>query len=116
MPCQPGPTRRRARRNTSASASRAPARATTSHSSGGMASSTAPAAENTVVNSTGNGFHDGPPVVSRSRCATSRPHTIQDQGSYVGAEGSRRESAASARHAGISLRIPARSPARGETV
>ena len=76
----------------------------------------APVTENTVVNSTGNGFHDGPPVVSRSRCATSRPHTIHDHGSYVGTDGSSSDSAARARHAGISLRIPARWPARVETV
>ena len=34
-----------------------------------------------VVRSTGSGFHDGPPVVSRSRPPISRPHTSQAHGS-----------------------------------
>src|SRR3954451_14069922 len=44
---------------------------------------------------TGSGFHDEPPVVSRSRCATSLPHTIHDHESCVGTDGSVSEIAAS---------------------
>ena len=46
-----------------------------------------PNSEKTVVNSTGSGFHDGPPVVCRSRWTISRPQTIQAHGSYVGVLG-----------------------------
>ena len=35
----------------------------------------------TVVKIAGNGFHDGPPVVCRSRWTISRPHTSHDHGS-----------------------------------
>ena len=45
--------------NTIAIAITAPARATISHRSGWALPNTA----NTVVNSIGSGFHDGPPVV-----------------------------------------------------
>src|SRR4051794_29764669 len=56
-----------------------------------------PNSENGVVNSTGSGFHDDPAVVSRLRCATSRPHTIQDHESCVGTDGPASDSAARAR-------------------
>jgi hypothetical protein len=36
---------------------------------------------------TGNGFHEGPPVVCRSRSTISRPQTIHAHGSYVGVDG-----------------------------
>ena len=60
------------------SESSAPARAIQSHSIGARS---APRSENGVVNSTGSGFHDGPPSVTRSRCAISRPHMIHAHGS-----------------------------------
>ena len=40
-----------------------------------------PKIENGTVNSIGNGFHDGPPSVTRSRWRISRPQRIQAQGS-----------------------------------
>ncbi len=76
--------------NTPASASRPPARATISHSAGAAP----PASANGVVNSTGNGFHDGPLEVSSAKCPLSRPHTIHAQGSKASAHGSSSESAA----------------------
>ena len=59
-------------------ASSAPARATRSHSTGAVSS---PNTEKTVVNTTGSGFHDGPPSVRRSRWAISLPHRIHAHGS-----------------------------------
>jgi hypothetical protein len=56
-----------------------------------------PKTDHTVVNRTGSGFHDEPADVSRSRCATSLPHTIHDHESCVGTDGSKSESAASAK-------------------
>jgi len=76
-----GPARRRARRKAIASASRPPARATTSHRSGGSPASILLRGPNSVVKKTGSGFHDGPPVVSRLSRATSLPQTIHAQGS-----------------------------------
>ncbi len=55
----------------------APARATTSHRSGAAC----PNGANAVVNTTGNGFHVGPPVVCRLMWTISRPHTIHAHGS-----------------------------------
>ena len=63
--------------NVIATATSAPARATTSHRSG----EALPNSENTVVKITGSGFQVGPPVVTRSKCAISLPQTSQDQGS-----------------------------------
>ena len=40
-----------------------------------------PTSENGAVNRIGSGFHDGPSVVTRSRCMTSRPQMIQAHGS-----------------------------------
>src|SRR3954454_24389309 len=80
-------------RYANATASSAPARTTTSHSPG---ATSWPNSENTVVNSTGSGFHDEPDIVSRSRCATSRPQMIHDHGSLPGGDGSISDSAASA--------------------
>ena len=40
-----------------------------------------PKSENGVVKKIGSGFHDGPPSVTRSRCAISRPQRIHAQGS-----------------------------------
>src|SRR3954449_8049026 len=88
-----GPARRAAILYANRIASSPPARARTSHSSGAMS----PNSENGVVNSTGSGFHDEPAVVSRLRCATSRPHTIHDHESCVGTDGPASDSAAMAK-------------------
>ena len=45
----------------------------------------------------GNGFHDGPPSVTRSRWAISRPQRIHAHGSYVGVDGNSSVSADTAR-------------------
>ena len=75
------PTRSRVSRqaslNTIATAITAPARATISQRSGWAFPNTA----NTVVNSIGNGFHEGPPVVWRSRWMISCPQTSHAHGS-----------------------------------
>ena len=68
---------RQASLNTIITAITAPARAITSHRSGCALPNTA----NTVVNSTGSGFQDGPPVVWRSMWTISRPHTSHAHGS-----------------------------------
>ena len=54
------------------------------------------------MNSTGSGFHDGPPVVCRSMWTISRPQMIHAHGSYVGVLGYSSESAASASAAAAS--------------
>ena len=77
-PYHPPPISRRATRKAITQASSPPARATTSQRYGAAWS---PKTENTVVKMIGSGFHDGPPVVTRSRCAISRPHRIQAHGS-----------------------------------
>src|SRR5436190_20556531 len=77
---------------------RAPPRATHSQRYG---AAFVPNTEKTVVKRIGNGFQDGPPVVTRSRCVISRPQRIQAQGSYVGVEGRSRVSADSARQTPI---------------
>ena len=74
---QPRLVSRAPRRNASITARIAPPRATISHRSGAAS----PNSAKTVVKSTGNGFHDGPPVVCRSRWRISRPHTIHAHGS-----------------------------------
>ena len=71
----------------------APARAVTSHRYGDAS----PSGAVSVVWMTGSGFHDGPSTVSRSRPTISRPQMIHAHGSYVGADGSSRLSAASTR-------------------
>ena len=91
-----GPARRCPRRYAIAIANRPPARAMTSQASGAPAS---PSTANGVVNSTGNGFHDGPVVVTRSPCRTSRPQISQAHGSYVGTDGNTSEAMPSARQA-----------------
>ena len=63
---------------------RPPARATHSQRYGARSW---PKNENGTVKNIGNGFHDGPPSVTRSRCAISRPQRIQAHGSYVGVDG-----------------------------
>src|SRR5215213_7877034 len=68
-----------------------------------------PKSENGTVKKIGSGFHDGPPSVTRSKWAISRPHMIQAQGSYVGVEGVRRLKAATTRQA---TRITGIEPAR----
>ena len=85
-------------RKASITARIAPPRATTSHRSGAAL----PKIEKTVVKRTGSGFHDGPPVVCRSRWAISRPQMIQAHGSYVGVEGYSSENAPSASAAAAS--------------
>src|SRR3954469_9029645 len=84
-----------------ASASSPPARATTSHRSG---AAPVPITANGVVNRTGSGFHDGPAVVTRSRCTMSRPQISHAHGSYVGWDGPSSDSAASPRQARTSSR------------
>ena len=61
-----------------AKASRPPACAITSHSSGAQVS---PVSANGVVKSTGSGFHDGPVRVSRFHSVISRPQLIHAHGS-----------------------------------
>ena len=73
-----GPARRLPSRKAIANARMPPARATTSHSSGAPSS---PARLNGVVKITGSGFQLGPVVVTRSRCAISRPQMIHAHGS-----------------------------------
>ncbi len=63
--------------NTIATATTAPARAITSHRSG----CALPNSANTVVNSIGSGFHDGPPGVCRPKWMISCPHTSHAHGS-----------------------------------
>jgi hypothetical protein len=48
-----------------------------SHRSGAAS----PKIANTVVNTTGSGFHDGPVSVFSSSCTMSRPHWIHAHGS-----------------------------------
>src|SRR3954451_22677602 len=87
------PPKRLAIRNANRTASSPPARAVMTQSPGAAS----PNSDQTVVNSTGSGFHEDPAVVLRSRCATSLPHTIQDHESCVGTDGSSSDSAASAK-------------------
>ena len=46
-----------------------------------MLSCSLPKGANSIVKKTGNGFHDGPPVVSSSRKGISRPQTSHAHGS-----------------------------------
>ena len=64
--------------NTITTATTAPARADDQPQVGGGACRTS---ENTVTKTIGSGFHDGPPVVCRSRWTISRPQTSHDHGS-----------------------------------
>ena len=59
----------------------APARATTIHNIGGRSRSISASGATSEVNATGSGFQDGPPVVSSTKCAISRPHMTQARGS-----------------------------------
>ena len=77
VPATRSRVRRQASLNTIATAITAPARATISHRSG----CALPNSANTVVNSIGSGFHEGPPVVWRSRWMISWPHTSHAHGS-----------------------------------
>ena len=86
----PAPASRAASANAPASASSPPARATISHSAGAAP----PNRASGVVNSTGNGFHDGPVVVSSASRPTSRPQTDHASGSNASAHGRSSESAA----------------------
>ena len=56
-------------------------RASTIQSAGGMASSSAEKGAKPMVNSTGSGFQEEPPLVSSSPCAISRPQISQAIGS-----------------------------------
>jgi hypothetical protein len=69
--------RRQATRKTITTVISAPARATTSHRSG----CALPNSANTVVKISGNGFHDGPPAVCRSKWMISWPQTSHAHGS-----------------------------------
>ena len=80
-PVTPPPARREASRKASTRANSAPVRATTIHSATGIASSTREKGANRTVKTTGSGFHEEPPVVSRLPCAISRPQTSQANGS-----------------------------------
>ena len=62
----------------------------------------------------GNGFHDGPPSVTRSRWTISRPQRIHAHGSYVGVDGKSSVSAEMARQPAMMSAIwtPWRSSAR----
>src|SRR5262245_64742147 len=85
--------RRAATRNADTTATIPAARTTTSQSAGAAL----PKIDRTVVTATGSGLKDGPPGVLRSRWATSRPQTIQAQGSYAGEPGrTTRDTAATA--------------------
>src|SRR5919108_6491903 len=66
-----------------------------------------PRSESGAVNSTGSGFHEGAPriAVESSRCTTSRPQTIQPQGSVVGAEGISSDAAATAPQATAAISV-----------
>ena len=75
------PASRAATLNAKTMARRPPVRATTIQIAGGMRSSSSENGANNVVKTTGSGFHDGPAVVSRERCARSRPHTSHAHGS-----------------------------------
>ena len=57
-----------------------PARAVITQSVG---AAVLPNSAHTVVNITGSGFHDGPPLIAKLRCGstTSRPQEIQAHGS-----------------------------------
>ena len=72
------PTKRNAIRYAITQPSSPPARATQSHRYGARS---CPKSENGVVKKIGSGFHDGPPSVTRSRCAISRPQRIHAHGS-----------------------------------
>src|SRR5580698_6247366 len=84
------PPYRRASRNTPASASRLPVRLTTSHRPG----PDLPKNPKIDVNTTGNGFHDGPPLmlswifVPMKWLANSWPQLIHAYGSELGTHGS----------------------------
>src|SRR3954449_3663383 len=103
-----GPARRAAILYANRTASRPPARAMTSHSSGAMS----PNSENGVVKSTGSGFHDEPEVVSSARCVTSRPHTIHDHESCVGTDGPSSDRAASTKQPATSSGRPGNARSR----
>ncbi len=110
QPGRPSPVRRRPSRKAITSDSSDPALAIHSHSDGARS---APSSEKGVVKSTGSGFHDGPPSVTRSRCVISLPHMIQAHGSYVGVDGNSSVSAATARQPTITGSIgPERGPAK----
>ena len=77
------------------------------------------------MNSTGNGFHDGPLVVSSASRPTSRPHTDHAHGSNASAYGRSSESAATASaarherrapHGDTPLQVRRRSGERGQCV
>ena len=94
------PANRRASRNTPTRSSSPAVRASTAHSSGAAS----PNGASTVVSTTGRGFHDAPPVVSRSSRLTSRPHTIQVHGSKPIATGSSNERTANPTHVPTTVR------------
>jgi hypothetical protein len=80
-------------------ASRPPARAIISQRYGAVWS---PKSEKGTVKRIGSGFQEGPPSVTRSRCAISRPHMIHAHGSYVGVDGMTSVTAATARQIAMS--------------
>jgi hypothetical protein len=77
----PPPAIRAATLNASNSERSPPARATTIQSATGTPASSFESGATTVVNMTGSGFHEGPPVVSSEKWAISRPHTSHAHGS-----------------------------------
>ncbi len=107
--------------NAPASPSSPPARATISHSAGVAE----PNSASGVVNSTGNGFQDGPLVVSSASRPTSRPHTDHAHGSNASAygpqqrerrDGQRRDDQRTAPRGDTPLQVRRRSGERGQVV
>ena len=66
-----GPARRAATRNASTTPSSPVARTISAHAPGAAS----PSGESGAMTSAGSGLKEGPPVVDRSRCASSRPQT-----------------------------------------
>ena len=63
-----------------------------------------------MVITTGNGFHDGPPLVSSAKRPTSLPHTTHACGSNASAHGSSSEATAIATAAPITAAPRLKSP------
>ena len=75
------PARRPVTRKAISKAKTPPARATNSHSIGGIPSSTGASSAKGAVNATGSGFHEGPATVSSESPDSSLPQTSQAHGS-----------------------------------
>ena len=101
------PANRAASAQAPATASRPPARATTSHSAGAGS----PVSASGVVTTTGSGFHDGPPLrVELQPARVSLPHTTHACGSNASDHGISSVRAASATAAGTMARGCLRRP------